>query len=212
MSRESGDRGQATEERAQAEALCRIGRLFGERQWCLATAGNFSARVGEDRCLITRSGKDKSALRVDDLMLCNLDGNPVVEGPRPSAEAALHAALYRHDRRIGAVLHTHSVIATVLSRALDGDLVLDGFEMQKAMRGIRSHEQPLVVPLFENTQDMNRLAATVTARLAAAGKTAPGFLVRGHGLYAWGVDLVEAQRHVEGLEFLLACAWEERRA
>jgi ribulose-5-phosphate 4-epimerase/fuculose-1-phosphate aldolase len=28
-------------------------------------------------------------------------------------------------------------------------------------------------------------------------------LLRGHGLYAWGRDLEEAQRHTEALEFLL---------
>ena len=29
-----------------------------------------------------------------------------------------------------------------------------------------------------------------------------GFLIRKHGLYAWGANLEEAQRHVETLEFL----------
>jgi len=32
---------------------------------------------------------------------------------------------------------------------------------------------------------------------------AHGFLLRRHGLYTWGKDLVEAKRHVEILEFLL---------
>jgi methylthioribulose-1-phosphate dehydratase len=34
--------------------------------------------------------------------------------------------------------------------------------------------------------------------------------VSGHGLYAWGKDLAEARRHVEGFEFLFACAWQEK--
>ncbi len=32
----------------------------------------------------------------------------------------------------------------------------------------------------------------------------PGLLVAGHGLYAWGNSLEEAQRHVEILEFLFS--------
>ena len=32
---------------------------------------------------------------------------------------------------------------------------------------------------------------------------AHGFLLRRHGLYAWGNDLAQAKRHVEILEFLL---------
>ena len=195
-----------------AAALCRIGRLFGERLWCLATAGNFSLRTDAQHCLITQSGKDKSALLAGDLMLCDLDGVPVDAGLKPSAETAVHTALYRHDPGIGAVLHTHSVTSTVLSRQLTSDLSLSGFEMQKAIRGVRSHDQPVTIALFENTQDMDALAVAIIGRLAAGTLAAPGFLVRGHGLYAWGADLAEAQRHVEGFEFLLACAWQERQA
>lgn len=196
----------------QAAALCRVGRLFGERQWCLATGGNFSLRADARHCLVTQSGKDKSALAPGDLMLCDLDGRAIDAGLKPSAETALHTALYRQDAAIGAVLHTHSVTATVLSRALAGDLVVTGFEMQKAISGVRSHEESLTIALFENTQDMERLAAAVVSRLTSGTLSAPGFLVRGHGLYAWGGDLVEAQRHVEGFEFLLACTWKERQA
>jgi methylthioribulose-1-phosphate dehydratase len=195
----------------QAAALCRVGRLFGERRWCLATSGNFSLRADASHCLITQSGKDKSALEPGDLMLCDLDGNAVDGALRPSAETALHTALYRQDASIGAVLHTHSVTSTVLSRALTADLVLRGFEMQKAIRGVHSHEAPVTLPLFENTQDMQALAAAVIGRLGAGMLTVPGLLVRGHGLYAWGADLAEAQRHIEGFEFLLACAWQERQ-
>ena len=39
----------------------------------------------------------------------------------------------------------------------------------------------------------------------------PGFLLAGHGLYAWGATAADARRHVEALEFLLACRLEERR-
>lgn len=194
-----------------AVTLCRIARLFGQRQWCLATAGNFSVRADAHHYLITQSGKDKSTLEPDDLMLCRLDGTAVDGTLKPSAETALHAALYRQDTRTGAVLHTHSVTSTVLSRALAADLVLDGFEMQKAISGVGSHEESTTIALFENTQDMNALAAEVIARLHAGTLTAPAFLVRGHGLYAWGADPAEAQRHVESLEFLFACAWQERQ-
>ena len=31
----------------------------------------------------------------------------------------------------------------------------------------------------------------------------PGFLIAGHGLYAWGATLADAWRHLEALEFLL---------
>lgn len=195
----------APEHAEQARALCEVGRLFGQRQWCLATGGNFSIRLDDTRLLITRSGSDKSWLSADDLMVCGLDGVAADPALKPSAETALHACLYTLDGRIGAVLHTHSVTATVVSRATPGDLVIQGFEMQKAIEGIATHEAKLVIPVLENSQDMAALAAAVRQRYALGHLRASGFLVRGHGLYAWGADVAMAQRHVEGLEFLLSC-------
>ena len=191
------------------DELCAVCRLFGERQWCLATSGNFSARVDADTFLITQSGKDKSLLVPEDLMNCGMDGQPQVAGLRPSAETALHLCLYRHDENIGAVLHTHSVASTALSRRAGKSLTISGYEMQKAFTGITSHETEITLPVFDNTQDMAALAATVDAWLKSRPVPVPAFLIRGHGLYAWGRDLQEAKRHAEGAEFLLACLWQE---
>jgi methylthioribulose-1-phosphate dehydratase len=191
------------------DALVELCRLFGQRQWCPATGGNFSLRRDDARIQITRSGSDKSRLSTDDLMLCDLDGRALQAGLKPSAETALHACLYRLDSRIGAVLHTHSVTSTVLSRATAGDLRLQGFEMQKSLTGNHGHEDDIVIAVFDNDQDIAALASRVERRWHAAELTQPGFLVRGHGLYAWGETLDDARRHTEGLEFLFACAWQE---
>ncbi len=107
----------------ETNALCEVCRVFGERQWCLATSGNFSARVGDKHCVITQSGKEKSRLSPDDLMICDLDGAPVDRKLKPSNETPLHSCLYKLDPGIGAVLHTHSASATVLSRAAGAECV-----------------------------------------------------------------------------------------
>jgi len=195
-----------------AAALCNVCQLFGERQWCLATSGNFSVRVDADRCLITQSGKDKSILTPDDLMICDMRGRPLDQALMPSAETALHTCLYRHDLSIGAVLHTHSVTATVSSRHADDDILLNGFEMQKALPHINAHDTKIAMPVFDNSQNMDDLTGALLARLGTGADPVPAFLIRGHGLYAWGADLSEAQRHIEGVEFLLACHWQETLA
>jgi methylthioribulose-1-phosphate dehydratase len=195
-----------------AETLCDICHLFGERQWCLATSGNFSARIDSDHFMITQSGKDKSKLTPEDLMICDMQGQPEDRGLIPSAETALHLCLYRHDPDIGAVFHTHSVTATALSRAAGSTVAISGYEMQKAFAGVRSHETSLAVPVFDNTQDMADLAKNLEACLGSSPSPAPGFLIRAHGLYAWGKDITEAQRHLEAMEFLLSCVWQERSA
>jgi methylthioribulose-1-phosphate dehydratase len=64
--------------------------------------------------------------------------------------------------------------------------------------------------VFANTQDMDELARTVDARLGRRDRLF-GYLIEGHGIYAWGVDLADALRHLEAFDFLLGCEMELRR-
>jgi methylthioribulose-1-phosphate dehydratase len=175
-----------------------------------ATGGNFSLRADEDHFCITASGRDKRTLSTEDFIHAAVHAPLPTTSPMPSAEAALHQRLYRLDATIGCVLHTHSVAATVLSRlALVDRLQFEGYEMQKAIRGQATHEQVIALPIFENTQDISALADSLAQRWAQAAPPY-GFLVRGHGLYAWGTSVAEARRHVEGWEFLMQCRLTER--
>jgi methylthioribulose-1-phosphate dehydratase len=195
-----------------ADTLCKLCRVLGERGWCRATSGNFSARIDDAHFLITQSGRDKASLAAEDLMICELAGRAVDPNCTPSAEMPLHATLYALDANIGSVLHTHSVTATVLSRNAGSSLEIEGFEMQKALRGITTHEESVRVPVFENDQDMEALAERLADAYGEGRLAAPGFLIAGHGLYAWGADITEAKRHVEGFEFLFECLWQESLA
>jgi methylthioribulose-1-phosphate dehydratase len=38
-----------------------------------------------------------------------------------------------------------------------------------------------------------------------------GYLIDGHGLYAWGRTMAEARRHLEAFEFLFHCELELRK-
>ncbi|HCF3103505.1 TPA: methylthioribulose 1-phosphate dehydratase, partial [Pseudomonas aeruginosa] len=102
-------------------------------------------------------------------------------------------------------LHTHSVNATVLSRLVRGDrLVLQDYELQKAFTGVTTHEGQVEVPIFDNDQDIARLASRVQPWLEAH-PYCPGYLIRGHGLYTWGARMSDALRQVEAFEFLFEC-------
>ncbi|MCU4676042.1 methylthioribulose 1-phosphate dehydratase [Catenovulum sp. 2E275] len=185
-------------------------RFIGERQWCPATGGNFSARIDEQHCLITQSGKFKDQLTLDDLMISTMDNKAVDPALKPSAETGLHTKLYQLNPQIDCVLHTHSVHSTVLSRACGDKIVIQGYEMQKSLRGNTTHLDSIEVLVFDNDQDIDALAKRVEAKWHAGEITQPGFLVKGHGLYAWGNSVSEAKRHVEGFEFLFACLWQEK--
>lgn len=155
--------------------------------------------------LVTVSGKHKGQLTADDLVAVDMSGHSLEEGKKPSAETLLHTQLYRWKREIGAVLHTHSVNATVLSRICQSDsLLFVDYELQKALSGVATHESQVLVPVFENDQDIGRLASRVQLWLNEHPDCV-GYLIRGHGLYTWGVQMSDALRQIEALEFLFEC-------
>lgn len=188
--------------------LVEAGRLFHARGWVPATAGNFSVRVDARSLAVTVSGRHKGELGRADFMRVDLNGRALDQGKRSSAETLLHCQLYRREAAIGAVLHTHSPASTVLSRAHDS-IRLEGYELLKILDGIQTHETAVEVPVFDNDQDIARLSRVVEAHMGT-GQALPAYLIRGHGLYAWGRTVDEARHRVEALEFLFECELYER--
>ncbi|GHE38384.1 methylthioribulose 1-phosphate dehydratase [Vulcaniibacterium thermophilum] len=186
-------------------------RELAARGWTPATSSNFSMRLDDAHAAITVSGRDKGRLTEGDIMVVDLDGRPVATEHRPSAETLLHTQLYRRFPQIGCVLHTHSLNQTVASRlyAGVGHVRLEGYELLKAFAGQTTHETAIDLPVLPNSQDMRTLAAQVDALLDRQPMW--GYLIDGHGLYAWGRDMAEARRHLEAFDFLLACELELRR-
>lgn len=178
-------------------------RRLHQRRWCDGTGGNFSVVLKRDplRVLMAPSGVDKGRMEVDDLIVVN-DNQVIVEGSgRISAEADLHIAVIR-ETGAGAVLHSHSIPATVMSRIhqANGHITLEGWEMQKGLEGVTTHATGIKIPVVDNNQSM---ASLVDAFLPHLPAQSHGILVAGHGLYAWGTTLFDAERHLEILEFLL---------
>ena len=188
-----------------AASLSAIAAEFYARGWVLGTSGNLSVVVERDplRLAITASGVDKGAIKSDQII--SIDEQAQVRGPsegKPSDESPLHIRIAQ-ERRPGAVFHTHSVWSTMLSdlHFADGGLAIEGYEMLKGLEGVKTHEHREWIPILENSQDMWSLAVRVAETLRQH-PTAHGFLLRRHGLYAWGKDRAQAKRHVEILEFL----------
>jgi methylthioribulose-1-phosphate dehydratase len=186
-------------------------RELAEAGWTPATSSNFSMRLDDRHAAITVSGRDKGKLTEADIMVVDFDAKAVGSDNRPSAETLLHTQLYRRFPDIGCILHTHSHNQTVASRlyAGAGHLRLEGYELLKAFAGNETHETEVLVPVLPNSQDMHTLAAQVDALLDS--RPLWGYLIDGHGLYAWGRDMAEARRHLDAFEFLIGCELELRK-
>lgn len=187
------------------QQLVNAGQFLYRQGWSPATSSNYSVRLSATQALLTVSGRHKGELTPDDVLAVDWQGQSLELGKQPSAETLLHTQLYQWQAGIGAVLHTHSVDACVISRLQQGaELRLQGYELQKAFTGQTTHETTLLVPIFDNDQNIPRLAAQVQVWLDAHPDCV-GYLIRGHGLYTWGAQMQDALRHIEAFEALFAC-------
>lgn len=203
-----------------AEELSATMAAIHQRGWCDGTGGNFSCVLQREplQLLMAPSGVDKGAVAPEDLIVVDDQGQVLRGHGRASAETLLHLDIVRRTGA-GAVLHTHSQAATLLSRralatnqpsttatGADGSVVLEQLEMLKGLKGIDSHDTRVQLPVLANDQDLKRLSARAGPLLAGAPQ---GLLIAGHGLYAWGDELFSARRHLEILEFLLEQHWRQ---
>jgi methylthioribulose-1-phosphate dehydratase len=190
-------------------ALAVIARDFHARGWMPGTAGNVSARADDEHFWITASGLPKGRLDEDDFLLVRIADGVVVERRRerlgPSAETAIHAAVYALDPEARACLHGHTVVACLATGRLKGrpeTMPLPGLEMVKAF-DVWEARPKAELALFENHLDVARIAREVRTRFARGRPPISAFLVRDHGPTVWGRSPQEAYNRFEALDFLL---------
>ncbi|GAA2301361.1 methylthioribulose-1-phosphate dehydratase [Streptomyces caniferus] len=172
---------------------------FASFGWMRGTSGNLSLVVDREpmRLAVTASGLDKGELTAADVVLVDQAGAAVGAG-RPSAEAALHARVARVTGA-GAIVHVHTLASVAVGRLRPGGIVFRNLEMLKGI-GRSAHDEEVVLPVIENSQDMTVLGDRWEA---AHDPGVPAVLVAGHGLYVWGADARAARHHTETVEWLL---------
>ena len=179
-------------ERIARKELVEFGRLLYDRRLTFGTAGNLSARIGEDRMLITPSGVCKGHLEEDDLVKMSiLEGNPIGVG-RPSIEVPFHSAFYRCRKEVAAVIHGHPLYCTALAVAR--------IPLTAALtpEGVLDLGKVPIIPYA--TPGTKKLADTLIGSMGEAN----AFLLEKHGAITVGKELAEAFYRMETLEFAAA--------
>ena len=97
--------------------IVHVGHLLHQRHLVAATDGNISARLTDDRLLITPSGLNKGFLQESDILTVDLNGKVIQGEGRPSSEIQMHLTAYCQRPDIGAVVHAHPPLATACSIA-----------------------------------------------------------------------------------------------
>lgn len=189
-------------------ALADEAARFAGYGWMRGTSGNLSIVLDRDPLVlaVTASGLDKSELTAADVVLVGGDGAGIDPGDTrpPSAESGLHAHIAARTGA-GAIFHVHAFDAVVAGHRWPQGVDLRDLEMLKGI-GHRAHGEIVRVPVIANDQDMAVEAQRfdeVYVPAAPGAPEVPALIVAGHGMYAWGEDVLAARRHLEITEWLL---------
>ncbi len=163
------------------EKLLKIARKCIRYRLMAGTWGNLSARLDREKVLITPSGYEKTALKPEDLLLMDLDGNILRGDLKPTIETSMHLEIYKARDDVNAVIHTHSPYAMMLS-VINEPIPVLTVEFASAV----GHEVPVTELALPGTKD---LADEV---VRALGEDKMAVLMRNHGVVAVGGSLEEA--------------------
>ena len=164
------------------------------------TWGNVSGVSRDEGLMVIKpSGVPYSELKLEHMVVLDLDGNQVEGKLKPSSDTATHLVLYRAFPDIGGVVHTHSAWATSWAQAGRAIPAL-GTTHADYFYG----EIPCTRDLTAEEINWNYEAETGNVIVETfKGKEAlhvPGVLVKGHGPFSWGKDPHEAVHNAVVME------------
>jgi L-fuculose-phosphate aldolase len=90
--------------------ICRFVHRAYEQRLMISTAGSFSARLDGESFLITPRRRDRLELEAPGVV--RTTGTACARGQRPSRTARLHAAIYRRNPDVGAIVNAQPVHAS----------------------------------------------------------------------------------------------------
>jgi L-fuculose-phosphate aldolase len=175
-------------ERRLVQELIQVGRLLFKRELTWGTAGNLSARLDDNHCVITGAGTVLEDLSEDDFARCEIDGAGFDGPTRPSSELKVHQQVYLARPDAGAALHASPFFTTL---AASSKLSLNTNLTPESMVYVGEiHTVPYI--------------HAGTAELAeAVGRAAPGanaIVMENHGMIAVGPTVKRAFATLETLE------------
>jgi L-ribulose-5-phosphate 4-epimerase len=178
-----------------------------KRGLAIYTFGNVSALDAERGVIaIKPSGVAYDELKVDDLVVLDLEGR-IVEGTlRPSSDTPTHLVLYRNWKGIGGVVHTHSSYATGWAQArkpipIYGTTHADHLAEDVPCTAVMTDAA------VENDYEVETGRQILECFKGRDPLKTPMVLVAGHAPFTWGKTPEQAVYHAAVLEELSRMAF-----
>lgn len=157
---------------------------------------------------IKPSGVPYEDLKVEDIVIVDLDGKVVEGNMRPSSDTKTHAFLYKHWENIGGICHTHSTYAVSWAQALQ-DIPNFGTTHADHLTADIPCAPPMADHLIEGDYEFNTgqqiLDCFAERNLTPA--EVEMVLVGSHGPFTWGKDAAKAVYNSRVLEEIARMAY-----
>jgi ribulose-5-phosphate 4-epimerase/fuculose-1-phosphate aldolase len=178
--------------------LARIAQKTYQRGLVHGTGGNVSARVADDRMLITPSGValcDTTPENVVAVNITTLEWEPN-EAYVPSKEYRFHAEIFRARPDVNGIVHCHSPYATAYAvRKMDIPFVTDAAFKQPPM------------PHVDFSPSGSEALADKVAQAARSSSDFRVIMLDEHGIIAVGTNLVQAYNFADLTEEMAQIAY-----
>ncbi|HBW35266.1 L-ribulose-5-phosphate 4-epimerase [Desulfosporosinus sp. BICA1-9] len=171
------------------------------------TWGNVSGIDRRSNLIVIKpSGVPYEELKLEDLVVVDLDGNQVEGKLKPSSDTPTHLVIYKNFNQVGGVAHTHSRWATSWAQAGKGIPAL-GTTHADYFYGEIPCTRKLTPEEIQVDYEKQTGAVIVETFLGRNPIYMPGVLVNNHGPFTWGKDAQEAVHNSVVLEEVAMMAY-----
>src|SRR5271165_5573494 len=175
-------------ERQYRREMVLFGQMLHQRGYVAATDGNLSARLDDERIMVTPTCMSKSMLRVSDMVVVDMEGRQLAGKRNVSSEIAMHLLIYRLRADVNGIVHSHPPTATGFAAA---GLALNQPLVCEVVMGLGS------IPLARyGTPGTPEL----TASLVPYVRDYDAILMANHGVVTYGEDVQHAYMRMETVE------------
>jgi len=174
----------------ERETVVRFGNKLITSGLTTGTGGNLSILNREQGiAAISPSGMEYSEMKLEDVVILDMDGNVVEGRKKPSSEYGFHLALYKKRMDVCSVVHTHSPYATTMA-CLHWEIPAVHY-----LVGFSGDKVPVAPYATFGTEE---LAQNITMTI----KNYNAVLMANHGMLAVGDSISRAFAVAEEIEFV----------
>lgn len=171
------------------------------------TWGNVSGIDREKGLIVIKpSGVEYETMKVDDMVVIDLDGNRVEGKLNPSSDTPTHLELYKAFPDIGGIVHTHSRWATIFAQSGMG-VPAFGTTHADYFYGEIPCTRKMTAEEISGEYEKETGTVIIERFKGIDPSTIPAVVVNSHGPFAWGKDAHEAVHNSVVLEEVAMMAW-----